>query len=132
MFRIATGSVVLLAAAFCGCGPTPRKAATTIAVKGTVNLDGKPMPTGQVQFSVPGEPVQQFPVSNGSFSGQANEGTNKVEFAMFKDGPPLTTDLEKKPTKVNALPSKYQFESKVTADVKAGGANEFKFEITSK
>lgn len=115
-----------------GCEEKTRKAAAGVAVKGTVNLDGKPMAAGEITFSVPGEPGQPCPIAAGSFSGKGYEGVNKVEFALFKDGPPLSTDPNKTPTKVNALPTKYHFESKITAEVKLGGANEFKFDITSK
>jgi len=103
-----------------------------VDVKGQVNLDGKPMPEGEVFFFVPGEAPGALEVKSGSFSGKAKEGLNKVEVRTYKMGPPLSTDPEKKPTKINILPSRYNDKSTLTADVKPGGANEFKFDVTSK
>jgi len=134
MIRLVSASSVtgLLVLGIVGCGPDAPKVAESIPVKGTVKLDGKPMDAGEVSFSIAGQPGRIATVTNGEFSGNAYPGTNKVEFAHFKEGPPLSTDPKKAPTKVNDLPAKYQFESKVTAEVKAGGPNEFKFDITSK
>lgn len=116
-----------------GCGDSsPRKNASTVPVKGTVKLDGKPMPDGEITFVAPNEPVNQMPVKDGAFSGQAVPGKNTVQFAVYKDGPPLSTDPEKKPTQVNTLPPQYTHQSTIEADVKAEGANEFTFDVKSR
>jgi hypothetical protein len=114
-----------------GCGGSSKKsAAPTATVKGVVNLDGHPMATGEITFSIPGEGVKQMPIKDGTFSGEASEGKNKVEIALYKDGPPDTTKPTGPPTKVNVLPARWNTESKLTADVTVGGANDFKFDIT--
>lgn len=126
---ICIGLSILLAS---GCGPKKPTGPADVPVKGQVILDGKPLAEGQIAFFVQGSAPGSFPVSNGAFSGTAKEGTNRVEVRAFKDGPPLNTDPNKTPTKVNILPAKYNTESKLTADVKAGSANEFKFDVTSR
>jgi len=111
-----------------GCGkgkPAP------VPVKGTVQLNGKPLPKGEIIFSVPGEPVCTFQISDGSFSGDAHPGKNRVEVASYKDGPPLSTDPSGPPTKVNTLPPRYNIKTTLDADVTEGGANDFKFTLTS-
>ena len=115
-----------------GCGSGTRTPPPRIPVKGTVNVDGKPLSEGEIIFRVAGEPGIPAPVKDGAFSAQANEGKNQVEISAFKDGPPLSTDLEKKPTKINTLPAKYNTQTTLSADVKAGGPNEFKFDVTSR
>jgi hypothetical protein len=120
---------------FCtfGCTPAAKKAAETVPVKGTVNLDDKPMADGEIWFSVPGETVNNLTIKNGAYSGNAHPGKNKVEIYQYKEGPPLTTDPDKKATKVNTLPAKYSgTESKLDANVTKGGPNDFKFDISTK
>ncbi|MFO0968675.1 MAG: hypothetical protein U0793_24220 [Gemmataceae bacterium] len=114
-----------------GCGSDSKKIPTA-AVKGTVHMDGKPMPSGEIAFSITGMPAKRFEIKDGSFSGEADEGKNRVEVLAFKDGPPLTTDTEKKPTKINIIPPKWNAASTLSAEVKVGAANEFKFDITSR
>jgi hypothetical protein len=114
-----------------GCGES-RKGPAEVPVKGQVTLDGKPMAEGEVTLSVAGLPGRPFPVSNGAFSGTALEGKNRVEVRAFKAGPPLSTDPEKKPTKANYIPDKYNVQSKLEADVTPKGPNDFKFDVTSK
>jgi hypothetical protein len=117
-----------------GCGtPTRAPAPPLASVKGSIKLDGEPMADGEIAFSVPGETPKVFPISKGSFSGQANEGKNLVEVFLYKEGPPLSTDPKGPPTKINTLPPKYSgSESTLKAEVAAGNANDFKFEVTSK
>ena len=131
MFRFLSLPILCLAVLNFGCSNGKNEPAEQ-PVKGQVMLDGKPMAEGEVTFAVPGLPGRPMAVANGAFSGKALPGINRVEVRSFKAGPPLSTDVEKKPTMVNFLPDKYSFQSKLEADVKAGGANDYKFEITSK
>jgi hypothetical protein len=114
-----------------GCGPEAPKQAPTAKVKGNVKLDGKPMESGEVTFSVPGEPVRTLAVSGGSYSGEAVVGQNKVEVASYKEGPPLSTDPTGKPTKTNIVAGKFNFQSTLSANVAASGENNFDFDVTS-
>lgn len=132
MYRITLITLMCLTfTAMNGCDSGPPKPPPMIAVKGIVKLDGKPMPTGDVFFSVPGYAPSKLKVSNGAFSGEAYEGTNRVEIMTYKDGPAMSTDPGGPPTKVNILPKRYNSDTKLSADVKSGSDNDFKFDVTS-
>ncbi len=127
-FAVCIGLALLGTNFGCGGGDKP----SSIDVKGTVTLDAKPIPDGEISFMVTGQSPTVFPIKDGAYSGKALSGNNKVEVRAFKAGPPLSTDPEKKPTQMNYLPDAYGPNSKLTADVKSGGSNDFKFELTSK
>ena len=115
-----------------GCSPAPKGAAPATGVKGTVNIDGKPIPTGEIAFGMPGVPSKYIAIKDGSFAGDAPIGKNQVEIFIYKDGPPLSTDPGK-PTKINTtLPKYHGPTTTLDATVNATGTNEFKFDITSK
>jgi hypothetical protein len=115
-----------------GCGPAEVKPPPTGPVKGTVTLNGEPMAAGELIFSIPGEPVQQIPVTNGAFSGQAPVGKNKVEVYSYQESAPtsgLSTDTVKK---TNIVSDQFNVRSALSENVTAAGPNEFKFAVTSK
>jgi len=97
-------------------------------------MDGKPLPTGELHFGIPGVPPGVLNVKDGTFSGSAPVGKNKVELFIYVEGPPRP---DKKygdtPTKTNTAPGKYWGpNTALEATVEAGKPNEFKFEVTSK
>src|SRR5262245_29650881 len=94
-------ALVLLCGSGCNSAPSGPPLAK---VKGTVYLDNKPLAKGEVILSVPGMPPKVLEVANGTFSGQAHEGKNRVEVKAYKVGPPLSTDPGGPPTKVNVIP----------------------------
>jgi hypothetical protein len=110
-------------------GPPP-----TAAVKGTINMDGKPLPTGELHFGVHGAPPSVLKVKDGAFSGQAPIGQNKVELFILTDGPP--SQKYQGPgaaSKINTAPGKYWGpNTALDAAVGATGSNEFKFDISSR
>jgi hypothetical protein len=123
---------LLAALAFPGCSSSTPQATPKVAVKGTVTLDGKPMPEGEIRFMMKGESPVNMEVKEGAFSGEVPVGQHKVELAVYKEGKPTTTS-PKTPTKVNSLPEKYWGpRTTLSADVTAGGANDLKFTATSK
>ena len=129
MQRLAQLCLALIFVWITGCGSdNSKKGPPKTQVKGTVLLDGKPMSEGEILFGVTGEPGISIPISNGSFSGEAVEGKNRVEISSFKDGPATTSP----PPKINTIPRRYNYDSTLKADVTPGAANEFKFEIKSK
>ena len=117
----------LLAAAGCAKGePTP------VPVKGTVELNGKPLASGTVYLSAPdGKPPAQGEVVNGAFSLESLPGERRVEVRHYvevkgKKGPagePLTTDT---------IPAKYNTNSTLKATVTEAGPNEFHFKLDTK
>lgn len=133
MKRVFVFSILLTLLVACsGCGDTTMKAVQT-DVSGTVTLDGKPMPDGEISFVLPGLPPSVLPIKNGAFSGKAGAGENKVEISAYKAGAALDMGDQKfEGSKENYIPAKYNSESKMTANLKAGAPNsDLKFEATS-
>jgi hypothetical protein len=123
--------LICLSLALVGC-EDHKKPPPSASVKGTVTLDGKPMPEGEIILALPSETPSVLEVKDGAFQGTALTGTNRVEIRAFKPGPPLSTDPKKEPTKVNFIPASYNANSSLTAEVSRSGANEFKFELKSR
>lgn len=115
-----------------GCTPAPRGAAPAAHVKGTVHIDGKPVPTGEIHFGMTGVPPRVLKISDGGFSGEAPIGKNQVEVFIYVEEPP-SEKYPGTPTKKNTTPDKYWGpNTTLEATVNAKGTNEFKFAITSK
>jgi len=132
MFRIAWVACIGLALFWIiGCGPSRVPLPKKVAVKGTVNMDSNPMADGEVVFVVPGLGPFNLPVKDGSFSGEAYVGSNKIEVFSYREGEPLTTG-KKEATKINVIPDRFNSKSTLKAEVKDGDANEFRFDVTSK
>lgn len=123
-----------------GCGGGGRRAEEpTYPVTGTVMLDGKPMPEGEIVFKDPAKgSVHLIPIKDGKFQGQASAGKKRVEIYAYKmEIDPVAKEMygpEAQPTKVNIIPPKYNADSTLTADVQPvtdPGKNTFSFEVTS-
>lgn len=129
---LATCSALALVLTF-GCagrtGPAP-----TADVKGTINMDGKPLPAGELHFSIPGYPPSVLKVSDGTFKGQAPIGQNKVELFIYVDDKPNPKYTEGGGTgKINTAPGKYWGpNTELDAGVSATATNDFKFDLKSK
>jgi len=117
----------------CGSGGVVEKKAD---VKGTVFLDGKPLPEGKITFAADGKVPATLEIKNGEFSGSVMAGTNKVTFGVLKVE--KTVDVASSPgiageVKVqNILPVRYHGESKITEDIPEGGRTDLSFKIESK
>jgi len=128
---LAIGSVLALIGIF-GCGSGQPGAAPAAPVKGVVNMDNKPVPTGEIHFSMPGVPPRVLEVKDGAFSGEAPVGHNLVEVFIYVEGPPNPKRGGVR-EKTNTTPERYWGpKSELSATVNAGGPNEFKFDISSK
>ncbi len=128
-------SLVLFAMAIlviAGCGSTKKETTPKAAVKGTVTLNGKALPDGEIAFALGAGVPERMDIKDGSFSGEAPVGKCRVEISAFKLGPPLSTDPDKKPTKMNILGDKYGPSSTLTAEVPSGGTSDLKFDLTAK
>ena len=101
-------------------------------VKGTVLLAGKPLPSGKINLEVSGQAPVVLEIRDGEFEGNVHAGVNRVEIRAFKDGPPLTTDPSKMPTKLNYLPEKYAGKSTLTTEIPRDGKSDLKFEVSLK
>lgn len=115
-----------------GCTAPPKGAAPTASVKGTVELDGKLAPSGELHFSIADYPPSVLQITNGTYSGEAPVGKNKVEVFIYVEGP-ASEKYGGVRSKTNTAPEKYWGpNTTLDATVKAGEANEFKFKLTSK
>lgn len=128
---VVLGFALIVSAAGCGgaSGPPGPKLA---AGKGTVTLDGKPMPSGEVLFISAGQ-ATAAQVKDGQFSGQFAIGENQVQIFSYREGGQVVEMGGEKfgGGKENFIPAKYNVESKLMANVQASGANDYKFEVTS-
>jgi len=126
---VCLGMVVALTS---GCTPSVPKPPPLANVKGTVQLDGKPMKSGEIAFEVTAQPSKILTIEDGNFSGEVFTGKNAVRFHMYKAGPPVSTDPEKKPTKIETLPPQHNTRSGHSIDIPEGGASDLKFAVTSR
>lgn len=126
--------VLFVSALGCGGGGGAKKPGATVDVKGTVMLDGKHLPEGKITFLFPGEPPAEMDVKGGAYAGKAAPGKNRVEVRAFKAAPksPTALSTDDPSPKVNYLPDRYNAASTLEADVKADGANDFTFKVTSR
>ena len=131
IFHFSSAAAALLVAMTgCGDGKTHPK---TTEVTGSVTLDGKALAEGEVSFVVPGEAPALIPIKDGNFKGKAFAGTNRVELRATKTLPkPANALPTDEAPKVNLIPDKYNVQSKLEANVTAGGQNSFNFEASSK
>ncbi len=116
----------LLVALFCclltACGPGGTTEVPGAPVSGTVLLDGKPMPSGQIEFAHPESPeTQKLKIEDGKFSGNAPIAECTVRIMDNED-----------PTQ-NTIPPKWNAEGGLNANVTEDeSTNVFEFKITSK
>ena len=111
-----------------GCGGSnSRISIEETPVKGSVTVNGKALAVGEIYFIVSGYAPNVIPIANGEYAGKAKVGNNRIEIRSWKEGPPLSTDTTKQPTKVNTISNAYNDASKLTAEVQLKGENDFKF-----
>lgn len=117
-------AVCVLAAlsAIGGCGSSGSQA-RPVAISGTVNLDGKPMPQGDITLiGVEGGPPATLEVKNGTFSGEATPGKKRVEIRANKPGKATKMgDVIIEGSPENYLPERFNTESTMKAEVGPDG-----------
>jgi hypothetical protein len=129
LYLASCGGLALLC---CGCAEPPNRPPPATQVKGAVNIDGKPVPTGEIHFGIPGLPPSILSIKDGQYAGEAPIGPNKVEVYIYVDGPPSEKD-PKTPTKINTTPERYVGPKTILeAKVEPGAANDFKFDISAR
>jgi hypothetical protein len=115
-----------------GCTPAVPPPPPVATVKGTVQLDGKPMKSGEIDFVATAQPAKTMKIEDGVFSGEAFAGKNTVLIHLYVEGDIISTDPDKKRSVKESLPAKYNEQSTLSADVPATGASDLKFDVTSK
>lgn len=114
-------------------GCTSKEAPTPVAkINGSITIDMRPVPTGELHFVMPGIPPRVMQITNGAFSGDAPVGENKVEVFIYVEGPP-SEKYGGERTKINSVPERYWGpNTSLMANVTASGPNEFQFNITAR
>jgi len=139
----ARGWLLVLAVAvfLSGCfGSSSRREEKTYPVQGTVLLDDKPLPEGEIYFKNPATgSVHIAQIRDGKFQGQASAGDKRVEILAYKiEYDPVAKEMygdQAEPTKINIIPPQYNVNSTLTAKVTAADSpdqNTFEFKVTSK
>lgn len=133
MYRLSFAVCLALAIVWSiGCGQATPGAVPHAPVKGVVNMDGKPVPSGEIHFGVPGVPPKVLEIKGGAFSGEAPVGKNHVEVFIYAEEAPAEKYGGTR-AKTNTTPTKYWGPNSIlAATVNATEPNDFQFAITSK
>ena len=132
-------AMLLLALAGCGDGTLPKDTFPREAVSGTVNLDGRPLGEGTVQFNPldlnQGAPVVVAGIKDGKFSTDRATGpvpgkykisiSSRAAIKVIPGEPPGPLP-KSEPEKV---PAQYNSKSTITKEVTGGGTNAFEFDL---
>jgi hypothetical protein len=122
----------IVCAAQAGCGGP--KQLPTAEVAGTVNLDGKPLPDGEILFADVAQGANNIlPIKDGKFSGRATVGQLRVEIRAYRDvaGNTEMYGSGAESSKENYLPAQYNTESTLNATVPKEGAKALEFAVTA-
>jgi hypothetical protein len=97
-----------------------------------VHADGEPVRKGYIIFIPAGEgrPVGA-PIVGGRYELRASPGGQKVEIRATRATGTVDGNLGQ-PVEENFLPEEYNAQTKLTADVRAGGPNRIDFTLTSR
>jgi hypothetical protein len=125
---------LLLTIALLVTGCSSKKGEPKFKVSGTVEMDGKPLPDGEITFmGEPGTIPASFTVSNGNFEGELTAGKKKVEVRSYKTEPaPKSATGGASESKVNIIPDRFNSNSALTAEVSESGMTPKKFVVASK
>ncbi len=122
--------IVLPIAWSLGCTPERPAPPPAAPVKGTVRMDGKPLPAAELHFTANGVPPAVLAVKDGQFAGEVSVGKYQVELVMNAEGPPVEKYGGARMT-TNVAPQKYWGpKTTLAATVAAGEPNEFKFDLS--
>lgn len=117
-----------------GCGaPSGPPPVAQAPVAGTVKLDGKPMPDGQIVFTSPGMSSAPIPIKDGKFEGKSGTGDKKPEIRAFRPGTPVDMKDGKPPQAMeeNYIPARFNTDSKVMIKIEPAGRKDLTFDVES-
>ncbi|QDS86882.1 hypothetical protein EC9_10570 [Rosistilla ulvae] len=124
--------ILLVASSAISLGCTQENSEPTrVDVSGEVMIDGKPLPKGFIYFKTIAEGViDSTEIVDGKYAGQVEPGSRRVEIVAYRPVSGGTPGMDA--SEENYIPTKYNLESELTADVLTTGPNTFQFEVTSK
>jgi hypothetical protein len=130
MIRSLTFWLCLAAIAGASCDKNEPR---TCPVEGAVTLDQQPMSAGKIYFQEPGKPSTVLPIQNGAFKGEITQGSYRVEIRAFRPSvAPPGRDPSQWSGESNYLPSRFNIESTLTAEITQTGINRLAFAVESK
>jgi len=111
-----------------GCSKAPQ----AVAVSGTIDLDGKPLPEGSITLEgETGTAPDILSVKDGKFEGKATPGKKVVRITADKKGTPTKMgDKVIEATMENYLPPRFNSQSKIQAEVTPSGINPSNFKVS--
>jgi hypothetical protein len=112
-----------------GCNTEPK----TYPVSGTVTFNGQPLKEGDISFH-PADPAVSADagkIVDGEFHFQAKPGSKRVEVRVSQVVPGRTTPMGG-PLRLEIIPTQYNDESRLTAEVSSGGGNKYDFKLQGK
>ena len=112
-----------------GCGDAGPK---TYPVSGSVTLDGQPLAEGDIYFFPldPNVSADAGKITGGLFAFRTKAGKMRVEIRATRVVPGKRTPMGG-PVREEALPSRYNTATELSAEVVAGGTNQFHFPLRS-
>jgi hypothetical protein len=121
--RVAITAFTLVLVALAGCGEP------TYKVTGTVQFEGKPIENGSIAFeSADGGPgVASSGITKGKYELQSKAGKKKVLILARRVRP--GTENDPQPAMEEFIPARYNSESELFREVKAGVENRVDFEL---
>jgi len=135
MLRIQLAMLFLLTTLLAGCGSGDGQ--TRYPISGEVLLNGQPLAEGTILFY----PVKRdhdadvATITAGKYSLAATAGAKRVEIeatVLSNETEPSALGGAPVRKRVSLIPPRYNRDSDLTAEVTAGGPNQFKFELTDK
>lgn len=118
--------IALLCSAF-GCSRRPQ----LYTVTGTVSLDGKPLPDGDILFVDSDGALGPNPgkIKNGQFELQATAGKKRVEISASRIFPGGARGAGGEPVPEEFVPERYNTKSILKEEVTVDGKNYFEFKL---
>lgn len=144
MTRILAGLLCAAVLSAAGCGGGGDKPPAYVSVSGTVTLDGKPLPDGQIMFTTDGRPPAILDILDGKYTGQAMVGNNKIQITRMRDSAKVTDRLPPEaqtrirargdgtPAQEETIPAAWNSKSDQVRVIAAGAENKFDFDIRVK
>lgn len=111
-----------------GCGT---KGPAKYHVSGTVKMDGQPIPRGYIVFSPADGKIAPDGgnIIDGKFEFLAQAGSKRIEIDASRPSDRPADRLMKTPPIVSYIPSRYNTQTELTAEVSATGTNQFAFPL---
>jgi len=124
-----------IASFFVGCSAESGPLEHTVS--GTVNLDGQPLADGSILFVDPQGKIKSYyaNIQGGAYRTEVQAGKWQVQISAYRKSKtemiPNADGTGEEPATEQYLPARYNEETTLEANVTAGGANTFNFDLNS-